>query len=114
MQESEKAAKNSQREEWTVDCMTLPDFLATQGVDARNLVLKVDTEGAERDIIIGLKDWIAQYKPSMLLSMVRGVAAGLPVRCAAMRACRSGLLLLAACLSAAPTPPPPSRAHHPR
>ena len=112
MQESEKAAKNSQREEWTVDCMTLPDFLATQGVDARNLVLKVDTEGAERDIIIGLKDWIAQYKPSMLLSMVRGVA-GLPVRCAAMRACQSGLLL-AACLCAAPTPPPPPCAHHPR
>ena len=61
-----------------MDCMTLPDFLATQGVDARNLVLKVDTEGAERDIIIGLKNWIAEFKPSMLLSMVR-------------RACGAGL-----------------------
>ena len=34
-------------------------------------VMKVDTEGAEKDIIIGLRDWIAVNKPSMLLSMVR-------------------------------------------
>jgi hypothetical protein len=31
--------------------------------------------GAERDIIMSLKDWIATNKPSMLLSMVRAAAA---------------------------------------
>ena len=46
-----------------------------QNIDASKLVIKIDTEGAERDIIIQLAPFIAQYKPSMLLSFVRRAAA---------------------------------------
>lgn len=53
-----------------------------QNIDASKLVLKIDTEGAERDIIQQLAPFIAQYKPSMLLSFVSRV----PV---VQHACRS-------------------------
>jgi hypothetical protein len=44
--EDAKAAKDKKREEWSVDCVTLPQFVESIGADPKNLVLKVDTEGA--------------------------------------------------------------------
>lgn len=49
----------------------LPSSPRAQGIDPSKLVLKIDTEGAEKDILLQLKPWIEKYKPSMLLSMVR-------------------------------------------
>jgi len=54
--------------EWEVRCTTLDQFVKDNNIDASKLVLKIDTEGAERDIIIQLAPFIARYKPSMLLS----------------------------------------------
>ena len=76
-------------------CCRLPCLppLPPQNIDPTKLVLKVDTEGAERDILRQLKPWIAKYKPSMLLSMVRpGLG---PTTSAGTR-------------SPSPIPPPPS------
>ena len=49
-------------------------FPVWQKIDPSNLVLKVDTEGAEKNILLQLRPWIAQYKPSMLLSFVSRIA----------------------------------------
>ena len=69
MEETEKQKKISGRTEWEVQCMTLEEFIAANRIDANKLVLKIDTEGAERDILRQLRPFIAKYKPSMLLSM---------------------------------------------
>ena len=69
LKETDKQKADKHRTEWTVECMTLDKFVEAQGIDPTNLVLKVDTEGAEKDILRQLKPWIAKYKPSMLLSM---------------------------------------------
>ena len=45
-------------------------LMYAQGIDWKKVVIKMDTEGAERDILRQLKPFIAKYKPSMLLSMV--------------------------------------------
>ena len=71
MEETDKQKKIAGRTEWTVECMTLDTFITQNKIDANKLVLKMDTEGAERDILRQLRPFIAKYKPSMLLSMVR-------------------------------------------
>jgi FkbM family methyltransferase len=76
VEESDKAKKVKGRTEWTVECTTLDAFVESQGIDPSKLVLKIDTEGAEKDILRQLRPWIAKYQPAMLLSMVRAAAAG--------------------------------------
>lgn len=79
MEETDKQKKVAGRTEWTVECMTLDTFVANNRIDANKLVLKIDTEGAERDILRQLRPFIAKYKPSMLLSMVSGNSAHMTV-----------------------------------
>lgn len=56
--------------DFQVQCMTLPNFLEEQGIDARDIALiKMDTEGGEVKVLPQLKPWIAKYKPNILLSL---------------------------------------------
>ena len=53
---------------WEVQCMTLDAFVEKHKIDPHNLVIKIDTEGAERDILQQLGPWIKKYRPTLLLS----------------------------------------------
>jgi FkbM family methyltransferase len=55
--------------QWTVDCVRLDAFVEANGLNPKNLVMKIDTEGAERQILVSHKDWFIKNKPPMLLSM---------------------------------------------
>lgn len=48
--------------------MTLDDFVTAHSIDPSNLVIKIDTEGAERDILRQLAPWLERHRPSILLS----------------------------------------------
>lgn len=44
-QVDEKATKDANRQTWTVDCVTLPEFIAAVGADPSNLVRAVGAVG---------------------------------------------------------------------
>ena len=48
--------------------MTLEAFVKENDIDPTNLVIKIDTEGAERDILRQAAAWIRKYRPTLLLS----------------------------------------------
>ena len=53
-----------------VECTTLPNFLATEGIDVHDIALiKIDMEGSEFKLLPHLKPWINQYRPNILLSL---------------------------------------------
>ena len=56
--------------DWTVQCMTLQDFLELKGVSIHDVgLIKIDVEGAETKVLPQLKPWLAEHKPNILLSL---------------------------------------------
>jgi FkbM family methyltransferase len=53
---------------WSVDCLTLDQFLVAAGVSLPSLI-KIDTEGTEVDLLDAVRDWLAATRPPLLLSV---------------------------------------------
>ena len=52
-----------------IACTTLDAFVLKHNIDASNLVLRLDTEGSERDILPQLAPWIRTHRPTILLHL---------------------------------------------